>query len=62
MSLFRLYARVLSLLGNDRRLVGGLAVANVALAVAQFAEPMLFGRIIDRLTVGAARGLQTCCP
>ena len=50
MSLVRLYARVLSLLGPQRRLAVALVVANVAIAASQFAEPMLFGRIIDRLT------------
>lgn len=50
MKLLRLYARVLGLLGSEVRLGWLLAFANVALAVAQFAEPVLFGRIIDALT------------
>ncbi len=50
MSLVRLYARVLGLLGTDRRLAWALAGANVMLAVAAFAEPLLMGRIIDQLT------------
>ena len=50
MSLVRLYARVLGLLGAERRLAIGLVFANVALAVAAFAEPLLMGRIIDELT------------
>ena len=50
MSLVRLYARVLGLLGSDRRLAWALAGANVMLAVAAFAEPLLMGRIIDQLT------------
>ncbi|GEP02153.1 glucan ABC transporter ATP-binding protein/ permease [Methylobacterium oxalidis] len=50
MSMFRLYGRVMGLLGPDRGLAIGLAVANVALAVAAFAEPLLMGRIIDQLT------------
>ncbi|GJD56758.1 glucan ABC transporter ATP-binding protein/ permease [Methylobacterium dankookense] len=50
MSLVRLYARVLGLLGTDRRLAWGLAGANVMLAVTAFAEPLLMGRIIDQLT------------
>ncbi len=33
-----------------------LALANVALAIAAFAEPILFGRIIDVLTQGQAAG------
>ena len=50
MSFFRLYLRVLEKLGSDRRLGWFLAFANVALAMAQFAEPVLFGRVIDTLT------------
>src|SRR6266436_3914290 len=49
MSLWPLYARVLSLLGPETRLGVFLAIANFALAGAQFAEPVLFGRIIDAL-------------
>ena len=56
MSLFRLYARVLGQLGSDLRLGAVLALANVALAIAAFAEPILFGRIIDRLTQGQMAG------
>ncbi|PWB63498.1 MAG: cyclic beta-1,2-glucan ABC transporter [Bradyrhizobiaceae bacterium] len=52
MKLIRLYARVLELLGPEARLGWMLAFANVALAGAQFAEPILFGWIIDAL-VGA---------
>src|SRR5918998_1104827 len=50
MWLVRLYARVLGQLGSDLRVGAVLAVANVALAVSAFAEPILFGRIIDVLT------------
>ncbi len=46
----RFYARVLGALAPDRRTAIFLVFANVALACAQFAEPMLFGRIIDKLT------------
>ena len=49
MSFLRLYGRVLGLLGSEARLGWLLAAANVALAAAQFAEPILFGRIIDAL-------------
>src|SRR5690349_15083756 len=49
MNFVRLYGRVLAELGPDRRLGWFLAITNVALAVAQFAEPVLFGRIIDAL-------------
>jgi ATP-binding cassette, subfamily B, beta-glucan exporter len=49
MNLASIYARVLGLLGPERRLGFILAVANAALAGAQFADPVLFGRIIDAL-------------
>jgi ATP-binding cassette subfamily B protein len=49
MNFLRLYTRVLRLLGPEARLGWILAAANVALAAAQFAEPVLFGRIIDAL-------------
>jgi len=50
MSLIRLYLRVLEQLGKETRLAWGLAIANLLLAMAQFAEPVLFGRIIDVLS------------
>ncbi|MGJ4899864.1 MULTISPECIES: glucan ABC transporter ATP-binding protein/ permease [unclassified Bradyrhizobium] len=50
MSLLRIYARVLHLLGKEARLGWFLAIANLALAVAQFADPVLFGRIVDSLS------------
>jgi ATP-binding cassette subfamily B protein len=56
MNFIRLYARVLKLLGEESRLGWMLAFANVALAAAQFAEPVLFGRIIDALAGSQARG------
>ena len=56
MSLFRLYARVLSLLGSEGKLAWFLALGNLALATAQFAEPVLLGRIIDTLTGAQTRG------
>src|ERR1700675_263886 len=49
MSFLRLYGRVLEKLGSDRRLGWLLALANVALAITQFAEPVLFGRVINVL-------------
>jgi ATP-binding cassette subfamily B protein len=49
MKFLSIYARVLALLGPEARLGWVLAGANVALAAAQFAEPVLFGRIIDAL-------------
>jgi glucan exporter ATP-binding protein len=56
MNLLRLYARVLSLLGSEGKLAWFLALANLALATAQFAEPVLLGRIIDTLTGAQTRG------
>ena len=49
MSFVRLYGRVLDQLGPDRHVGWLLAVANVALAIALFAEPVLFGRVINVL-------------
>jgi glucan exporter ATP-binding protein len=48
-SFIRLYGRVLVMLGGEARVGWILAVANLMLAGALFAEPMLFGRIIDTL-------------
>ena len=56
MDLLRLYGRVLALLGSEALLAWTLAIANVALASAQFAEPVLLGRIIDTLTAAQASG------
>ena len=49
MRLIRLYRRVLALLGPEQGLAWLLACANVAFAASQFAEPVLFGRVIDTL-------------
>jgi ATP-binding cassette, subfamily B, beta-glucan exporter len=49
MKFFRLYLRVLELLGREARLGWILALANLALASAMFVEPILFGRIVDML-------------
>ena len=54
--MFRLYARVLGLLGPQMRLGWLLALANVALAAAALAEPVLFGRIIDALAGAQGSG------
>ncbi|HEU5272398.1 MAG TPA: glucan ABC transporter ATP-binding protein/ permease [Xanthobacteraceae bacterium] len=54
MDLLRIYARTLALLGPEARLGWLLGLGNLALAGSQFAEPVLFGRIIDALT-GAER-------
>jgi ATP-binding cassette, subfamily B, beta-glucan exporter len=50
MSFIRTYLRVLGLLGPEARLAVTLAAADIALAVAQFVEPVLFGHIIDALS------------
>jgi glucan exporter ATP-binding protein len=62
MSLLHLYARVLALLGPEKKLGVWLAVANFALAGAMFAEPVLFGRIIDALTSAEAKGARAGWP
>ena len=62
MNFFRLYGRVLTLLGSESRLAWTLALANMALAAAQFAEPVLFGRIIDTLTGAQTRGVPPSWP
>src|SRR4051812_5647227 len=49
MKLLQLYLRVIGLLESEARLAWTLAIASVALATAQFIEPILFGRIIDSL-------------
>src|SRR5215475_6578199 len=56
MNFFRLYARVLGLLGDESKLGWTLAIANMSLAAAQFAEPVLFGRIVDALSGAQSRG------
>ena len=56
MNLARIYARVLVLLGPEARLGWLLAFANLALAGAQFAEPLLFGRMIDALATAQTQG------
>lgn len=50
MKFIRIYARVLALLGERRGLAWLLGIANLAIAATQFAEPVLFGRVIDALT------------
>jgi ATP-binding cassette, subfamily B, beta-glucan exporter len=49
MRFIKLYVRVLTMLGQETRLAWILAVANLALAAALFAEPILFGKVIDTL-------------
>jgi glucan exporter ATP-binding protein len=57
MSFLRIYFRVLDLLAPAARLAGLLALANIALAVAQFVEPVLFGHIIDALSGALPAGV-----
>jgi glucan exporter ATP-binding protein len=59
MNLVRLYTRVLGLLGPEARLGWLLAFANLALSAAMFAEPVLFGRIIDALASSQKAGAET---
>jgi ATP-binding cassette subfamily B protein len=54
MSVLSVYFRVLTQLRPEARLAAGLIAANLAVAIAQFAEPMLFGRVIDVLTKAQA--------
>ncbi|HYA74358.1 MAG TPA: glucan ABC transporter ATP-binding protein/ permease [Roseiarcus sp.] len=56
MSFLRLYARILAQLRPVKGLAGALVVANLALASAQFAEPLLYGKVIDRLAGAQAAG------
>ncbi|WBL79661.1 glucan ABC transporter ATP-binding protein/ permease [Bradyrhizobium xenonodulans] len=62
MSILRLYTRVLELLGKEARLGWLLAVANLLLAASQFAEPVLFGRIVDVLSGKAVAGSNSAWP
>jgi len=50
MTFIRTYLRVLGLLRPDAGLATMLALANIALAGAQFVEPVLLGRIVDALS------------
>jgi ATP-binding cassette subfamily B protein len=58
MAFVRIYLRVLALLGSEARLAVTLAVANIALAVSQFVEPVLFGRIVDTLSGALPAGIR----
>ncbi|POA77146.1 cyclic beta-1,2-glucan ABC transporter, partial [Pseudomonas sp. FW305-E2] len=62
MSMFSLYTRVLELLGKEARLGWLLAFANLLLAGSQFAEPVLFGRIVDVLSGKAVAGATSAWP
>ncbi len=58
MSFVHVYRRTLAALRGDVRVAILLVVSNLALAGAQFAEPVLFGRLIDRLSRSDAAGLR----
>ena len=49
MGFVKLYGRVIWLLGADRPMALGLAIAALGLAGLQFLEPVLFGRVVDLL-------------
>lgn len=57
MSLFEVYWRALSYLAVARRSVAVICIANVALAAAMIAEPILFGRIIE--SIAEKKGVMT---
>jgi ATP-binding cassette, subfamily B, beta-glucan exporter len=59
MGFLHLYARVLAKLGPDSGSGWLLALANVAVAVALFAEPVLFGRVINVLAGAQADAAST---
>ncbi len=50
MNFFVVYTRVLGLLKPDRGVAIGLVIANLLVMGFQFAEPVLFGRVINLLT------------
>jgi ATP-binding cassette, subfamily B, beta-glucan exporter len=50
MRFFRVYGRVLGLLGRDIRVAGFLAAANLMVAGLQFLDPVLFGRVVNLLS------------
>lgn len=62
MPILRLYTRVLELLGKEARLGWLLAFANLLLAGSQFAEPVLFGRIVDVLSGRTVAGSSSAWP
>ncbi|HQT64358.1 MAG: cyclic beta-1,2-glucan ABC transporter [Acidocella sp. 20-57-95] len=50
MSFLAVYGRVLGLLKPDKYIAAGLVIANFFVVGLQFAEPVLFGRVINLLT------------
>ena len=56
MGFVRLYGRVMGELAPEKWLAAALVLANVALAVSQFAEPLIFGKVIDQLSQAQSGG------
>ena len=54
-SFFHIYVRALKLLGNEAKLGWSLAIANLLLALAHFAEPILLGWVINVLTAAQVK-------
>lgn len=57
MPLIALYQRALAFLLPERQLAIILALASIALAIVQLAEPILFGRVVDALAKGTGAGM-----
>ena len=55
--MFKIYLRALAQLGPEKTLGFFLGFANVLIAAAAFAEPVLFGRIVDMLTTAQGTGV-----
>jgi ATP-binding cassette, subfamily B, beta-glucan exporter len=51
-AVFQLYRRALALLAVERGLTACVALAGIAVALVQLAEPILFGRVVDALSRG----------
>lgn len=62
MNLLHVYIRSLRLLGPNARLAWGLALGNLALASTQYAEPVLFGKVIDALSNAQTNGAAVVWP
>ena len=56
MDFLRIYRRIIGLLAPERGLAVVLALGNLAIAAISFAEPVLFGRVIDVLATSDQRG------
>jgi glucan exporter ATP-binding protein len=54
MTLWGTYRRTLGLLAPEKGLVSGLVASNVAIGLILLAEPLLWSRVVDALTKGAA--------